>query len=352
MPKMKKCWNLAKAQTKNSADLVLYGSIGTDEYWDDVTDKQFRQDVMDLGDVDEIHVYVNSPGGDVFAAIAIGNVLKNHNAKVTAHIDGLAASAATIITSSCDSVIMPKNALFMIHNPWTITWGDRNDLEKTIEELDKAKNSILETYLMKSSMEKETLSKLMDDESWLTAEEAENYGFIDEIAGEIKNSAKAFQRNLIVNGLVFDMSGFKNMPKNIENLVKMEDSPKRIESKQNETVSLNIDIIEKDFNDIYQEILNKGILEERKRIQEIENLEISGLEDMVKNAKFEAVMSASELAIKAVKELKNSNVKVLENLKNESFDNRVGAIPTKVSENNGFLNSMLKFMNKKTQEVK
>lgn len=349
MPKMKKCWNLAKAQTKNSADLVLYGSIGTDEYWDDVTDKQFRQDVMDLGDVDEIHVYVNSPGGDVFAAIAIGNVLKNHNAKVTAHIDGLAASAATVITSSCDSVIMPTNALFMIHNPWTFTWGDRNDLEKTIEELDKAKNSILETYLMKTSMDKEILSNLMDDESWLTAEEAKNYGFIDFIEGDIQNSAKAYQQTLIINGLAFDMSQFKNMPKNIENLVKMEET---IEPEKNELISMSVNTLEKDFNGVYQEVFNKGVTEERNRIQEIENLEIYGLDDMVKDAKFGEVMNAPELAIKAIKEFKNNNLKILENLKDESLGNGVGIVPTDKPKNNSYLNTMLKFMNKKTQEVK
>jgi len=111
-----------KNDEEKTAELILYGSIGSDEYWDDISDKVFKQDIENLGDVENITLHINSPGGSVFSAVAIANTLKNHKAKVTANIDGLAASAATIITSACDTVRMPKNALFMIHNPITFAF--------------------------------------------------------------------------------------------------------------------------------------------------------------------------------------------------------------------------------------
>ena len=132
----------------------------------------------------DIIMYINSPGGSVFSAVAIANTLKNHKAKVTANIDGLAASAATIITSACDTVRMPKNALFMIHNPITFAYGNNQEMQKTVEMLDKVKNSIIETYLSKTKTDKETLSELMDNETWMDAETAKEYGFVDEIVNE------------------------------------------------------------------------------------------------------------------------------------------------------------------------
>ena len=132
MPKMKtKFWNIMKNEEENSTDMILYGTIGSDEWWDDICDKTFKEDIANLGEVENINLHINSPGGSVFAAVAIANTLKNHKAKVTAYIDGLAASAATIITSACDIVKMPKNALFMIHNPLTWAYGNKQELEKT-----------------------------------------------------------------------------------------------------------------------------------------------------------------------------------------------------------------------------
>ncbi|MFC2477111.1 MAG: head maturation protease, ClpP-related, partial [Catonella sp.] len=124
-------------EEEKSAELILYGSIGHDEDWDDISDKAFKQDIENLGDVENITLHINSPGGSVFSAVAIANTLKNHKAKVVANIDGLAASAATIITSACDVVRMPKNALFMIHNPITFAYGNNQDMEKTLDMLNK-----------------------------------------------------------------------------------------------------------------------------------------------------------------------------------------------------------------------
>ena len=205
MDKQLNMWNLTKNKD-NSADLILYGDIG-DSWLDDVSSKNIANELKNL-DVSTINLRINSGGGDVFTAIAISNLLKNHKANVIAHIDGLAASAATIITSACDKVIMPKNALFMIHNPWTVVGGEAKDMIKTAEQLDKVKNSIINTYKSKTNLEIEEISKLMDEETWLDPYEAKEKGFIDEISDE--ENIEVIENKLIVNSIALDFSKFKN----------------------------------------------------------------------------------------------------------------------------------------------
>ena len=205
MEKQLNMWNLTKNKD-NSADLILYGDIG-DSWLDDVSSKNIANELKNL-DVSTINLRINSGGGDVFTAIAISNLLKNHKANVIAHIDGLAASAATIITSACDKVIMPKNALFMIHNPWTVVGGEAKDMIKTAEQLDKVKNSIINTYKSKTNLEIEEISKLMDEETWLDSYEAKEKGFIDEISDE--ENIEVIENKLIVNSIALDFSKFKN----------------------------------------------------------------------------------------------------------------------------------------------
>ncbi|MBF1333281.1 MAG: Clp protease ClpP, partial [Leptotrichia sp.] len=209
MPRRFKFWNVMRNEEEKSAELILYGSIGHDEDWDDISDKVFKQDIENLGDVENITLHINTPGGSVFSAIAIANTLKNHKAKVTANIDGIAASAATIITSACDVVRMPKNAHFMIHNPMTFAYGNNQDMEKTLNMLNKVKDSIIETYLYKSNTDKKTLSELMNEETWMDAETAKGYGFIDEIIDE-EIEEEIIENKLIINNMAFDISKFKN----------------------------------------------------------------------------------------------------------------------------------------------
>lgn len=342
MPKMKtKFWNIMKNEEENSADMILYGTIGSDEWWDDICDKTFKEDIANLGEVENINLHINSPGGSVFAAVAIANTLKNHKAKVTAYIDGLAASAATIITSACDVVKMPKNALFMIHNPLTWAYGNKQELEKTGILLDKVKNSILETYLAKAKDKtKEELSALMDEEKWFNAEEAKEYGFIDEIVGEMEKPQNV-NNLLIVNSLAFDISKFKNFPNSRPAV-----SPKNIKDEMTVEKFIN------SYPEIYQEILNQGIISERKRIQEIEDLDVAGYDEIINTAKFNEPIDAANLALKILnlKKLKNKNT--LENIITESQATAIPVAPLK-DESSGAVagisvTNILKYMNKKT----
>ena len=342
MPKMKtKFWNIMKNEEENSADMILYGTIGSDEWWDDICDKTFKEDIANLGEVENINLHINSPGGSVFAAVAIANTLKNHKAKVTAYIDGLAASAATIITSACDVVKMPKNALFMIHNPLTWAYGNKQELEKTGILLDKVKDSILETYLAKAKDKtKEELSALMDEEKWFNAEEAKEYGFIDEIVGEMERPQNV-NNLLIVNSLAFDISKFKNFPNSRPAV-----SPKNIKDE------MTVEKFKNSYPEIYQEILNQGIISERKRIQEIEDLDIAGYDEIINTAKFNEPIDAANLALKILnlKKLKNKNT--LENIITESQATAIPVAPLK-DESSGAVagisvTNILKYMNKKT----
>ena len=149
----KTIWNIVKNDDKN-AELMLYGDIAESFWGDTISAKEVTEYLADL-DVENINVYINSNGGVVDTAIAINNALRRHKAKVTVNIDGIAASAATLITCAGDTVRMPKNALFMIHNPLTIAMGDSEEMRKQADVLEKYKNSIMETYLQKVNIDKE-----------------------------------------------------------------------------------------------------------------------------------------------------------------------------------------------------
>ena len=300
----KTIWNIVKNDDKN-AELMLYGDIAESFWGDTISAKEVTEYLADL-DVENINVYINSNGGVVDTAIAINNALRRHKAKVTVNIDGIAASAATLITCAGDTVKMPKNALFMIHNPLTIAMGDSEEMRKQADVLEKYKNSIMETYLQKVNIDKEKLSELMDNESWLSAEEALEYGFIDEI---IENTdIQVVENKVISNNMVFNMAEFKNfnVDKNIKNNGKGSEKMTREE-------------IKNQYPDIYAEIINEGkeigIKEERTRIQEIENLGYN--HEVVNKAKFEEPKNARDLALEIVSLMKQENQNKLNRIQDE-----------------------------------
>jgi ATP-dependent Clp protease protease subunit len=209
-----KFWSF-KAKTENKpAELLLYGDISSTSWWgDEVTPKQFKKDLDDLGDVDQINVYINSDGGDVFAGQAIYSMLKRHKAQITVYVDGLAASIASVIAMAGDKIVMPKNAMMMIHNPWTIAIGNAQDFRKLADDMDKMRDAIIVTYHDKSGMESDEIIKLMDAETWLSAEEAASKGFADEIEQEKQVAASLNDGFLMLNGLKMDVKRYKNAPK-------------------------------------------------------------------------------------------------------------------------------------------
>ena len=381
MPKQLKFWNVMKNDEEKSAELILYGSIGSDEYWDDISDKAFKQDIENLGDVENIILHINSPGGSVFSAVAIANTLKNHKAKITANIDGLAASAATIITSACDTVKMPKNALFMVHNPITFAYGNNQDMQKTLEMLNKVKNSIIETYLNKAKTDKETLSELMDNETWMSAEEAKEYGFIDEILDE-NVEKEVIENKLIINNMAFDISRFKNFkekknqePRVINISVNSTGNPEEIadkfrdilnstENQKNKGGNMTLEELKNKFPELYNQIFNEGkeagITKERERMREIDNLDVSNYSELVENAKYNEPVEASVLAVNILNKQKEERIQKLQNIKNDSQNNFTPPVPNNgTAENNEEkkfmgvnISNIFSLMNKKTEEGK
>lgn len=181
---MKKFWEVKQSANKEEADIYIFGEIVSYKWNDtDTTAASFQKDLKELGEVNQINLHINSPGGSVFEGIAIGNMLKQHKAHVTAHVDALAASIASVIVASCDKVVMPENSMLMIHNPWTFSMGNAKELRKQADDLDKIAESSVVTYLSKASdkLSEEKIKQIMDEETWLSAEEAYEYGLCDAV---------------------------------------------------------------------------------------------------------------------------------------------------------------------------
>jgi len=180
-----------KNLANNEAELTIYGEVSSSEsMWSDgneVTPVGFKEELDALGDINALNVYINSPGGDVFAGQAIYSMLKRSKATINVHIDGLAASIASVIAMAGDTIHMPSNAMMMVHNPWSICQGNSKDFRKMADDLDKIGLSIQETYLAKATgMKQEDLVALLDEESWLTAQECLDLGLCDSVDKEQK----------------------------------------------------------------------------------------------------------------------------------------------------------------------
>ena len=160
--------------------LFLNGAISeTTWFEDDITPQMFRDELN--GGKGNITVWINSPGGDCFAAAQIYNMLRDYKGKVTVKIDSLAASAASVIAMAGDDVQISPTGMLMIHNPSTVAMGDHADLEKAIDMLNEVKNSIINAYEEKTGLSRNKLSKLMEDETWMDAKKAVELGFADSI---------------------------------------------------------------------------------------------------------------------------------------------------------------------------
>ena len=181
---MPKYLTVKQAVKNKPAEMYIDGEIVTDEWEDsDTSAAGFRDALKSLGDVKNINLHINSPGGSVFEGIAIYNMLKQNPASLNVYVDGLAASIASVIAMSGDAIYMPANAMMMIHNPWTLAMGNAEELRKQADDLDWITESSVQTYLAKAGdkLDEKTLKELMDNETWLTAQEAVDYGLADEV---------------------------------------------------------------------------------------------------------------------------------------------------------------------------
>lgn len=200
----RKFWNWVKNED-GARTLFLDGAIA-EESWlgDEVTPKQFKSELIS-GEGD-ITIWINSPGGDVFAASQIYNMLMDYKGNVTVKIDGIAASAASVIAMAGGDVLMSPVSMLMIHNPMTIAIGDTEEMEKAIAMLAEVKESIINAYELKSGLTRTRISHLMDAESWFNAKKAVELGFADDIlfAGAAPPDAE------VTDGLIFSRQAVTN----------------------------------------------------------------------------------------------------------------------------------------------
>ncbi|WP_442959982.1 ClpP-like prohead protease/major capsid protein fusion protein [Providencia sp. PROV201] len=202
-----KSWFQMKATSETSADIYIYDEIGM---WG-ISARRFTEDLISLGNINHINLHIHSPGGEVFEGIAIYNQLKNHNATITVYIDGLAASMASVIAMVGDEIIMPTNAMMMIHKPWGVSWGDANDMRDYADLLDKVENVLIPAYMEKTGKTKEEIEAMLGEETWLTAEECVEHGFANTVIEPVKAMASLSSKRI---------EEFKSMPNSLKNTLK------------------------------------------------------------------------------------------------------------------------------------
>lgn len=173
--------------TESERALELYGTIAEESWFDDdVTPQMFRDELF--AGSGPVTVWLNSPGGDCVAASQIYSMLMDYKGDVTIKIDGIAASAASVIAMAGTKVLMAPTALMMIHNPITMAYGNHDDMQKAIEMLDEVKESIINAYEIKTNLSRAKLSHLMDTETWMNANKAIELGFADDILEDEKKN--------------------------------------------------------------------------------------------------------------------------------------------------------------------
>ena len=204
---MKKFWNWARDDNSGVRTLYLDGVIAEESWFDDdVTPKAFKAELT-AGEGD-IVIWLNSPGGDCIAASQIYTMLMDYKGNVTVKIDGIAASAASVIAMAGTTVLMAPTALMMVHNPLTVAIGDSEEMQKAIAMLSEVKESIINAYEIKTGQSRAKLSHLMDAETWLNAKKAIELGFADGILDDEKKRLQtedftyAFSRRAVTNSLL------------------------------------------------------------------------------------------------------------------------------------------------------
>lgn len=229
--KPNKYWQVKASSSPKTGELIIYGAIYSEQLFeDDITPKVIRDELKALGELDEIKVFINSPGGNAYAGNAIYNILKQHPAKVTVHIDGLAASAASVIAMAGDKVVIPQNGLIMVHRAWTIMLGNAEEMRKEADTLDRIDMSLVAAYQAKTGLEPGKIIELMTEETWMNADEAVELGFADETAEPVDVAACADPEV---------MKAYRNVPEQLQKATEhkgVSEERKAIAAKMQETI--------------------------------------------------------------------------------------------------------------------
>ena len=315
MGESRKFWQFRNA-ADNTVELLLYGDISQTSWWgDEVTPRQFADELAGLGALDQIVVRINSGGGDVFAAQTIGNLLEQHPAEVTARIDGLCASAATIVACHCGKVVAANDSTYMVHPVKIGACGyyDAEELRKFTEALAAIKENIVGLYVKKTGRTRDEVTDWMDATSWWTAPEAKENGFVDQLVDEQAAVAENRGGLLFVNGVNMHMP-FDQIP----DFVQRSRAVGGFANKTKEETDMEIKTAD-DLRGAYPALVNEieaaaareARDAERQRIQDIEEMSLPGSEKLTAEAKFTKPMSAADYAKAVVKNAKQQGEKFL-----------------------------------------
>ena len=324
-------------------ELILEGDISSTTWWgDEVTPRQFTEELNALGNVPEIVVRINSGGGDVFAANAIYTRLKDNAATITVKIDGWAASAATIVAMAGDVIEIPGNGVFMVHDPKMGAMGyfSAEEFTKAAEELKVIKQAIVNGYALKTKKDPEEIAAIMAAETWYDGKQAVDAGFCDRLMFEDAQTTVENMGKVVVNSVSMDLERFPNLSVSLLNRLTasasggFSNTKNPTEQKRSEEVMDGIKDIKTPeglraaFPDLVKQIEDAATAAERKRIQDIEGVALAGFENIVNAAKFEKPVSAGDVATQIVAAQKKQAADYIEDRNGDAQDSGAGDVGT------------------------
>ena len=335
MPKSKKFWQFRNLAEK-SAELLLYGDISDSTWWgDEVTPKQFAEELNALGAVTDISVRINSGGGDVFAAQTIGNLLEQHAANVTARIDGICASAATIVACHCNKVVAANDSTYMVHpaKMGLLGYYESKDLQSYIDALATIRDNIISLYAKKTGTTKDEAAKWMDATSWWTGTQAKEHGFVDELVDDEEEPVVENRDGVLFVNSADTHLPFDKAPKTVQDRLtvppavgrSVNNQPAATPSNNKEETGMEIkttDDLRTAYPDLVDQIektaAQRATDAERQRIKDIEEMALPGSEEFADKAKFTEPMDAAEFAKASMKNAKTQGAAWLEKAKNDA----------------------------------
>lgn len=336
-----------KNLAQDTAEIRIYGTI-TKWAWEEygeVSSSNFAKELNKYKNVSKIHLRINSPGGDVFEANAIYNLLKDftkeNNIEIIGYIDGLAASAASFLILAASKITMGLGALYMIHNPWTYAAGDSSKLAKQIKLLDKIKDSILDIYMTKSKKTREEISSLMNSEKWFSAKEALEYGFVDEIM-EDDNSLENIKN--ISNDINIMCFTNKDLIKEKLNSIKKIKEEKIMPKNLQELKTAYPELLNEYKKEIKAELdknnkteIENAVKAERERIKALDTIPILNekQKEIVNKAKFEEAKDPKDIMAEFYMSNANKANEEIEKIKNEHRNNGIDNITPSISNEIG-----------------
>lgn len=303
---------VAKESGTGSAIMRVYEQIGED-FWtgEGITVKKFANELDAIGDIKKLNIHINCLGGDCHTAQAIHSIISDYDCrKKTSYIDGVCASAATLIASAADEVVARHNTNYMVHYPWTICVGNASDMSKAAEDLEKLSIPIVSVYTQqcKGKSDEKTIRRLMEEETWMTADEALEYGFVDKVRGKINPIAKANKTQIFCSGTLMNFakykySNFPNYP--VKKVEQTEKENNMADVKDPGHLSggapplMTKEKLDSDFPVLLAQVREEARVEERQRIASLDAMMGPGLETIISEAKAKG-KSPNDIAIECL----------------------------------------------------